>query len=337
MTRTERPAGRTRKRPLIGLALGSGAARGMAHLGVLKVLEEAGLAPDIVAGTSIGALVGGMYAAGKLDELTDVALSLDWKQVARYLVEVSFPRSGLIEGNKVTALLSEIAGDIDLAELPLPFRAVATDIMSGEEVVVGDGPLVAAIRASIAVPGIFTPARRGDDLLVDGGLTNPVPVDVCRALGAERVIAVDLNYGRVRDTRRANAKNAHQGLQRAEHPNFGAGRILDWLEHNTKQFDIELPNPVKAWMERQSMPNVFDVLGNTLGIIESQIAAVRLQVDPPDLLIQPNVGHIRFMDFFRAAEMIEEGRRAATEAVARWDMSGEGLSVDFLRTASSRR
>lgn len=317
MTRTNPSAAskHTEKRPRLGLALGAGAARGMAHLGVLRELEKAGLAPDVVAGTSIGALVGGMYAAGKLDRLTEVALGLDWKQIARYFVEISFPRSGLIEGNKLTALLAEIVGEVELTELALPFRAVTTNLMTGEEVVISDGDLVEAIRASIAVPGIFTPARRGDDLLVDGGLVNPVPVSVCRTMGAERIIAVDLNYGRVKDTRARNSTVKEKSALASQRPNFDAGQIFEWLERNTKQFDIELPNPLKSWMERHALPNVFDVLGNTLGIIESQIAATRLQVDKPDLLIQPNVGDIRFMDFVHAGEMIEEGRRAAREAL----------------------
>ena len=327
MTRTNPSAAskHTEKRPRLGLALGAGAARGMAHLGVLRELEKAGLAPDVVAGTSIGALVGGMYAAGKLDRLTEVALGLDWKQIARYFVEISFPRSGLIEGNKLTALLAEIVGEVELTELALPFRAVTTNLMTGEEVVISDGDLVEAIRASIAVPGIFTPARRGDDLLVDGGLVNPVPVSVCRTMGAERIIAVDLNYGRVKDTRAKNSTVKEKSALASQRPNFDAGQIFEWLERNTKQFDIELPNPLKAWMERHALPNVFDVLGNTLGIIESQIAATRLQVDKPDLLIQPNVGDIRFMDFVHAGEMIEEGRRAAKEALAQWKENGSEL------------
>ena len=327
MTRTNPSAAskHTEKRPRLGLALGAGAARGMAHLGVLRELEKAGLAPDVVAGTSIGALVGGMYAAGTLDRLTEVALGLDWKQIARYFVEISFPRSGLIEGNKLTALLAEIVGEVELTELALPFRAVTTNLMTGEEVVISDGDLVEAIRASIAVPGIFTPARRGDDLLVDGGLVNPVPVSVCRTMGAERVIAVDLNYGRVKDTRARNSTVKEKSALASQRPNFDAGQIFEWLERNTKQFDIELPNPLKSWMERHALPNVFDVLGNTLGIIESQIAATRLQVDKPDLLIQPNVGDIRFMDFVHAGEMIEEGRRAAKEALGQWKENGSDL------------
>ena len=307
------------RRPKLGLALGAGAARGMAHLGVIQKLEEAGLVPDVIAGTSIGALVGGMYAAGKLDRLTETVLELDWMHIARYFVEITFPRSGLIEGNKLASLVSEMVGEVELTDLTLPFRAVATNLMTGEEVVIDDGGLVEAIRASIAVPGIFTPARRGDDLLVDGGLVNPVPVSVCRALGAERVIAVDLNYGRVRDTRCRNSQGM-EGSASALIRSSGVNQILDWLQRNTSQFDLALPHPMKAWMEWHSLPNVFDVLGNSLGIIESQIASTRLQVDRPDLLIRPNVGDIRFMDFVQAGEMIEEGRRAAGEALAGWSL-----------------
>ena len=212
-------------KPKMGLALGSGAARGMAHIGVLRALDDAGVKPDIVVGASIGSLVGGVYAAGKIDELTDIALGLNWRRAANYFMEVSFPRSGLIAGNKVTEFLAEIVGKREIADLPVTCRAVATEIMSGREVVIEDGDLVAAIRASIAVPGIFTPARRNGNLLVDGGLVNPVPVSVCRALGAERVIAVDLNHGRVKDTR--SSAEASKGEVKKTRQRAGGDAVRD--------------------------------------------------------------------------------------------------------------
>jgi NTE family protein len=288
----------------------------MAHIGVLRALADAGMTPDVVAGTSIGALVGGVYAAGKLDELTDIVLGLDWKQAARYFMEVSLPRSGLIEGMKVAEFLARIVGKCEIADLPLAFGAVATEIMSGREVVIGDGDLVAAIRASIAVPGIFTPARRHDDLLVDGGLVNPVPVSVCRALGAEQVIAVDLNHGRVRNTRCSAGRGKPEAERPMQRTGAHARKVFAWLERKARRFDVTLPDPVRAWMERQSSPSIFDVLGNSLSIMEEQIAATRLQIDRPDLLIRPKVGHVRFMQFFLAGETIEEGYRAAREALA---------------------
>jgi len=302
-------------KPKLGLALGSGAARGMAHIGILRALDDAGVKPDIVAGASIGALVGGMYAAGKIDELTDIALGLNWRRAAAYFMEVSFPRAGLIAGNKVTEFLTEIIGRRDIADLDIIFRAVAAEIMSGREVVIGEGDLVAAIRASIAVPGIFTPVRKNGDLLADGGLVNPVPVSICRALGAERVIAVDLNHGRVRDTRAA--ADAGKGEVRKSRQRAGgdAGEMFAWLERKAKLLDVGFLDPIKTWMGRQAMPSIFDVLGNALRIMEGQIAATRLEIDRPDLLIRPAVGHVHFMEFALAEETIEEGYRAAREAL----------------------
>ena len=307
-----------------GIALGSGAARGMAHIGVLRALEDAGHKPGCVAGTSIGALVGGVYAAGKLDELTDIVLDLDWKRAASFFLEASFPRSGLIEGNKVTEFLAKILGRRKIRDLPIPFRAVATEITTGREVVIDDGDLVDAIRASISVPGVFSPAERGGDLLVDGGLVDPVPVCVCRAMGAERVIAVDLNLGRVRDTRPATVASAGADGKKkiAKLAGIDANELFEWVERNTKRLSVGLPDPVKAWMERRSAPSIFDVLGNSLRIMEAQISATRLEIDRPDLLIRPEVGDIGFMEFFRAEEMIAEGRRAAKEALERAPQHG---------------
>lgn len=306
----------TADKPKVGVAFGSGAARGMAHIGVLRALADAGIEPDVVAGTSIGSLVGGVYAAGKLDDLTEIVLGLNWKKAAHYFMEVSFPRSGLIEGVKIAEFLTTILGKREVADLRIGFRAVATEIMSGREVVIDDGNLVAAIRASIAVPGIFTPAKWKDDLLVDGGLVNPVPVSVCRAMGAEQIIAVDLNQGRVKDTRHSADSGKGEEKKPKHRTGVDAKKLFDWLERKTERFDVNFLDPVKTWMERESTPSIFDVLGNALGIMEGQIAATRLKIDRPDILIRPRVGHVRFMDFVLAGEMIEEGYRATQEALA---------------------
>ncbi|HOO64783.1 MAG TPA: patatin-like phospholipase family protein [Synergistaceae bacterium] len=311
------------EKPKLGLALGSGAARGLAHIGVLHALKEADLEPDILAGTSIGALVGGIYAAGKLEKLEEVFLELDWKNLAHYFVEVSFPRSGLIEGSKVTKLLREIVGEQNLENLALPFRSVATDIMNGDEVVIQDGDLVEAIRASIAVPGVFTPVRREKRFLVDGGMVNPVPVSICRAMGAERIIAVDLNYGRTKEALGEASENINEEKKPLHQESKEANKILAWLENNTKQFDANFLDPVKEWMEREPMPNIFDVLGNSIRIMEEQIATNRLKIDNPDLLIRPKVGSARFLEFTLAKEMITEGYEAAREALENWDFPGK--------------
>jgi NTE family protein len=312
----------TTGRPKLGLALGSGAARGMAHIGVLRALDDAGIKPDIIAGASIGALVGGVYAAGKIDELTDIALGLNWRRAASYFMEVSIPRSGLIAGNKITEFLTEIVGRRQIGSLDMTFRAVAAEIMSGREVVIDEGDLVAAIRASIAVPGIFTPAKRNGDLLVDGGLVNPVPVSVCRALGAERVIAVELNHGRVRDTRAEEEAGGGEVRKSRQRAGGDAGEIFAWLERKARLVDTAILDPIKAWMGRQAMPSIFDVLGNALRIMEGQIAATRLEIDRPDLLIRPWVGQVHFMEFALAEETMEEGYRAAGEALRQWPGAG---------------
>lgn len=308
----------TNKKGKLGLALGSGAARGMAHIGVLRALEEEGLKPDIVVGTSIGALVGGMYAAGKLEDFTEIALGLNWKETARYLAEVSFPRSGLLEGSKITELLTEIVGKKKLEDLQILFRSVTTNILSGEEVVIQEGELVKAIRASIAVPGVFTPARYGEAFLVDGGMVNPVPVNICRNLGAQRVIAVDLNHGRMENSFPGDSsKDSEEKNLAASTPEArkDAKKVFTWIEQNTKQFDVSFLDSLKEWMERKPMPNIFDVLGNSIRIMEEQIASNRLKIDVPDLLIQPEVGSVSFLEFHLTREMIQEGYRATKEAL----------------------
>ncbi len=188
----------------IGLALGSGGARGWAHIGVIEALEEAGFPVQCVAGTSMGALVGGAFASGRVQSLKEVALRLDWKQAIYYFLEVTFPRSGLIDGLKIASFVRQNVGKTNIQTLPMPFATVATDVLTGQEVVIDKGDMIDAIRASISIPGIFTPVSRDGAILVDGGLVNPVPVSVARRLGADVVIAVDLNYGAVGDRDRSH-------------------------------------------------------------------------------------------------------------------------------------
>lgn len=180
-----------RRRPVIGVALGGGSARGWAHIGVLQALRRAGIEPDIICGTSIGSLVGAIHAGGKLDEFEKWVRSLTWRRVVGYF-DFAFG-SGLLKGGRLFSFLREgfLNGDIEV--LHRPFGAVATELESGREVWLREGPVADAVRASIATPGLFTPWPREDRLLVDGGLVNPVPVSLARAMGAEFVIAVDLS------------------------------------------------------------------------------------------------------------------------------------------------
>ncbi|MBW6494031.1 MAG: patatin-like phospholipase family protein [Burkholderiaceae bacterium] len=175
------------------LTLGSGSARGLAHIGVLRAIKEAGIEIDVIAGTGMGALIGAIFAAGKLDGLAARFLDVDWKDIVP-LLDPAFPWSGLIDGQKIADFVRAHVLAASIKDLPIPFRAVATCIMSGEEVACGAGDLIEAVRASISVPGIFTPLRSNGRILVDDGLIDPVPVSVVRAMVADLVIAVDLNH-----------------------------------------------------------------------------------------------------------------------------------------------
>jgi NTE family protein len=178
-------------KPVIGLALGGGAALGWAHIGVLQVLEEAGLKPGVVAGTSIGSIVGAAHALGKLGEVEEVALGVNWFEIARH-ADFEFFGTGLLGGDRIMETLRRYFGAVAIEDIDTPYAAVAADLANNEKVVFRSGPVAEAVRASISIPGIFRPVRDGGRLLVDGGLCDPVPVSVCRAMGAGRVIAVDV-------------------------------------------------------------------------------------------------------------------------------------------------
>jgi len=176
----------------VGLALGGGAARGLAHIGVLEILEKEGVPVDMIAGTSVGAAVGALYAQGKpASQIKELALNMGWRRMVS-LVDLTLPRSGFIEGTGIKNLLKSIMGDIDFSDLKIPLSCVATDIRSGEEVVINDGPVLEGVRASISIPVIFTAVKWRDRYLVDGGLVNPVPVSTVRGMGADFVIAVNV-------------------------------------------------------------------------------------------------------------------------------------------------
>jgi len=310
----------------IGLALGSGSARGWAHIGVIRALTEAGVHVDCVAGTSIGALVGGAYAAGEIDALEELALRVDWRQIASFL-DVVLPKSGLIEGKKIAEFLRKHLPDMAIEELPLPFRAVATDLATGHEVTIGEGDIIEAIRASISVPGIFTPVGRDGTFLVDGGLVNPVPVSVVRDMGADFVIAVDLNHDIVAKkgihSPPAPRPNAPAPREQGGESPVKRNKILDALNRRVRSLDLSAWSPVGQWMTRDPAPSVFEVLLASINIMETQITEARLKAAPPDLLIQPGLGHIRFLHFHRAEEAIAEGYREAKDRISA--LIGDGL------------
>lgn len=293
----------------IGLALGGGGARGWAHLGVLTAMEEKGLKPAAIAGTSMGALVGGFAAAGKLDDLREIARELDLRKVISLFAETAFPRSGIVNGKKIMAFAREHLGAPDIQDLPIPYRAVATDIQTGHEVVLGEGDLVDAIRASIAIPGIFTPVRLGDRYLADGGLVTPLPLHVARDLGVETVIAIDLHGDWPQPTRfRQRAAKVREAV--------GEGKLPEWWAQLRRQFENKADQVLRGWSQSDDGPNLFGVLGNTIDIVSAQRTRDLLADHQPDLLIQPELGDVGHMEFHRAEEAIDAGYEAGVKALA---------------------
>ncbi len=316
----------------VGLALGSGSARGWAHIGVIRALADAGIEIKYIAGTSIGSLVGATFALNKIDVLEDFARKLDWKQIVSFL-DVTFPRSGLIDGEKITDFFRGHVREMDIEELPLRYCAVAADLATGREVILNDGDLIEAIRASISVPGIFTPVKKNGSFLVDGGLVNPVPVSVVRNMGADYVIAVDLNADIIDMGSTNGITPVDSSLENVvDPPPPQKWRITQDLTNRFNEFSSPVLSQVRQWLRRDPVPNIFEVLTTSINIMESQITAIRLTTDPPDLLVQPKLGHMRFMEFHRAEEAITEGyRETMAQLKERWkDVAKRDFPEDSL-------
>lgn len=292
--------------PTVGLALGSGSARGWAHIGVIQALKEAGVPVDYVCGSSIGALVGGVYCAGQLEALAQEARRLDWRRLVRML-DIALPKSGLLAGEKITAFIRQLTGERALQSLPTPFWAVATNLQTGKEVWIRYGPTAEAIRASISVPAILTPIRYGSQWLVDGGLANPVPVSVCRAMGADIVIAVNLNADLLSRPDKLPLPPAASG-KTWRNPHLQHPFRYYWQQRG-KQFRQLLP-PLSRRAKQPSI-SIFEVVLYALHVMQDRITRHRLAADPPDFLITPAVRHIQLFEFHRADEAIAEGMRAA--------------------------
>jgi NTE family protein len=297
-------------RPLIGLVLGSGAARGFAHIGVIHALVERGIIPDIIVGTSIGALVGGCYANNQLDELESWARSLTVRRIIGYL-DVRIGGSGLIGGGRLAKQLTQAMGAIMIEDLPVRYAAIATEVGTGHEIWLTRGSLALAMRASYALPGVFPPVRVGGRWLFDGALVNPVPVSAARAFGARVVIAVNLDADRFA-----------RGATIASHGS----------DANDAPLDPPPGTPRKAFMGLRGMfgaekalkrqifagdarPGFSTVMIEAFNIMQDRLTRMRLAGDPPDVHITPHIGHIGWLDFHRAPEAIIAGRAAAEKAL----------------------
>ena len=303
--RNPKPAVQPANRPLIGLVLGSGAARGFAHIGVIHALEAAGIVPDIIVGTSVGALVGGCYAAGKLDPLEEWSLSLTRRRVFGYL-DVRIGGSGLISGGRLAARLHQSIGAAVIEDLPVRFAAIATEVGTGHEVWLARGSLALALRASYALPGIFPPICLGNRWLVDGALVNPMPVSVARALGARVVIAVNLNADRFGRGATISGHGADAGdLDRAT-PLENAGGLFGLRGMFGAERAIK-----RQFVANRERPGFSTVMIESFNIMQDRLTRMRLAGDPPDVHIHPRIGQVGFLDFHRAAESIAAGRAAA--------------------------
>jgi len=328
----------------IGVAFGGGAARGWAHIGVLQALLEAGIRPSVVAGTSIGAVVGGCHVADRLDHLIEFARGLTRRKVFGYF-DLNLSGSGLINGERLNSVLKDALGETQIEDLPIPFTAVATEIGSGHEVWLSRGHLVDAMRASYAIPGVFRPISLDGRWLFDGALVNPIPVTVCRALGAQYVIAVNLNsdlFGLGTVLADVNASGSE--------PEAGPG-------HNAVNGDVaeSLPDALEApgdgltfrngWgatrlLQRQVFgrrrdgpdlaPSISTVMVDAFNIVHDRIARSRLAGDPPDVMISPRLSGIGLFDFHRADELIERGYAAGQRVLRE-------VSEDLERTPNVQR
>jgi len=280
---THEPSPQPERKTGISLALGGGAARGWAHIGVLRALDEAGIEIAMIAGTSIGALVGGCYLAGKLDELEEFARSLTRRKMFG-LLDLHLGGSGLFGGMKLTARMQEHLKGISFDDLPKPFVCVASEIRTGHEIWLSSGSLITAMRASYALPGVSEPVICNKRVLVDGALVNPVPVSVCRAHEQPLVVAVNLHYDL-----------------------FGRAAVLKHAAIDPTPEDDKPLNPDLAARAREARLGITGVMVEAFNIIQDRISRARLAGDPPDMSLQPKLGHIGLTEFHRADEAIRMG------------------------------
>ncbi|MCV2884217.1 patatin-like phospholipase RssA [Aestuariibacter sp. AA17] len=301
----------------IGLALGSGAARGWAHIGIIKALESLEIKVDVVAGCSIGAYVGAAYANNKLDELGDWASELtEWQVLS--LMGVGLYKGGLASGQKVFDVLREKFTPEHFEELKKPLAVSATDLYSGNEVTFMNGPIMPAVKASCAIPGLFAPHLHEDRWLVDGAVVNPVPVNLCRQMGADFVIAVNLSAD-FRPSMQKAAFAEHEQNQQKTNDFFSKSQAIfqQWFSGNDKdetpKTDETMDDNTQAetiLKKKLGAPSIIGVMSSSLEILQARVTRSRLAGDPPDILIEPQLRDFGIMEFYRAKELIAEGERS---------------------------
>jgi NTE family protein len=324
----------------IGLALGAGSARGLAHIGVLRAFEDKGIRPVFVAGTSIGAMIGAAYASGNLRKMEEFMHDITLKRMANYM-DFTIPRQALMEGDKIMELLHELIPISDFGALEIPFCAIACDIHTGEEVQLREGDLHQAVRASISLPGIFLPVFRENRWLVDGGLVNPIPVSVVRDFGVDVVVAVDLNH----DVLDANGMKRGSKAKKALKKSSNAKLIGEAFENHTvetgplnrpaeeshnwvmnavggrfREMERSVKDTINVWLsdDKKSKPvgpSIFDALAFSIDIMTVQITRRNLETTPPDHVITPSVGHLGLFDYDEAEPTIKDGYKRTIQLI----------------------
>jgi NTE family protein len=304
-----------RKKPAIALVLGSGAARGWAHIGVIHELAAMGIRPDIVVGSSVGAVVGGAYASGNLDAFEEWIAELRRVDIIR-LLDARMTGGGFLQGNSLMTAIEKRIGDPRIEDLDIPYACVATELGTGREIWLREGSLLDACRASIALPGMFAPARHHDGrLLMDGGLVDPVPVTLARVLGGEIVIAVNLNGDLIGRhffvqgySDEISDEESERELAEIEEKD---SMIARWAAKMKAGFGVRLDSYISSLRRKESPdPGLFDVIAGAVDIMQDRITRSRMAGEPPDIQIKPRLSHIGLMEFDRSSESIPEGREA---------------------------
>lgn len=286
----------------IAIALGGGGAKGLAHIGVLKILSKYGIQAEIISGTSIGAFVGAAYACDQLDALENQFLEVEFKDIPG-LLDPTLSSQGFFSAKNALEELSTVLTVKRIEDLPRKFAAIAADLILAEAVTLDSGDLLSAVRASIAVPGLFTPMVHGDRLLVDGGVLEPVPVDAAFKLGADYVIAVDL-YGRTPESR----------INKLSLPRPQLPPSIDNVLTYVKNLQLKLPLLKSAFDSPETEnvhANIFDIFQRTLQVMQYHMAKLRYAESPPHIILRPTVYDIGFLDFHRARELIQRGEKEA--------------------------
>jgi NTE family protein len=299
------------KKKKVGLVLGCGGAKGLSHIGVIKFLEEMDVKIDFITGSSIGALIGGAYASGlSIKEIEDIALETDLTSTAK-LFSPGFGKSGLVTGTKVQEFLSSKFSNKNIEDLKIPFTAVATDIITGQEIHFSKGDLVEAIRASISIPIVFQPVIWNNIVLVDGGLVNPVPINVARKMGADYIIAVNIlsskNMPDIKhDKKRPNKIDLDKPLE-----------IIPALQRKLEDLIIDhkwIRNFIKH-REKEDLPGMKKIFNQSIKIAQEKMITQSIELNKPDILIEPEVDSVNMFEFYKAEEIIEKGYKAAEKVL----------------------